>query len=472
MDNASQPKIECYHDAMRWLYDRIDYERVRPGGQSNPFRLERIQSLLKLIGSPQERIPVVHLAGTKGKGSTAAFTESMIRAAGYRTGLYTSPHIEVFEERIQVNRTLPTQEQMTTLIREVAETLYMHDDHRGSRLPTFFEIATLLAWRYFDQQNVDIVVLETGLGGRLDCTNVCRPLVTVITTIGLDHTQILGNTLEQIAAEKAGILKQGIPVIQGRLPSSADAVVGTRSDELCCQRLCLGVDFLATNRRVENLPQSGIEQVFDLMIQTPNPAEPLILRELGIPLRGQHQAENAALAVMVTYLLKNKWSFRITDSDVLKGLSETIWPLRFEVVSGTPLIVLDAAHNPDSISALVRTLDEVSWNNRPRVIVFGSSSDKDSETMLSLLCGRCDHLVLTRYTTNPRSMAPDRLAETFTRVSTAGAAKFSHTGVHVSEVPAHALKLAAELAGLNGLVCVTGSLFLAAEARTLLLPSR
>ncbi|MBL8819051.1 MAG: bifunctional folylpolyglutamate synthase/dihydrofolate synthase [Planctomyces sp.] len=472
MDNASQPKINCYQDAMRWLYDRIDYERVRPGGQSNPFRLERIQSLLRLIGSPQERIPVVHLAGTKGKGSTAAFTESILRAAGYRTGLYTSPHIEVFEERMQVNRTLPTQEQMTTLIREVAETLYLHDDHGGSRLPTFFEIATLLAWRFFDQQNVDIVVLETGLGGRLDCTNVCRPLVTVITTIGLDHTQILGNTLELIAAEKAGILKQGIPVIQGRLPSSADQVVGNRSEDLGCQRLCLGVDFLAMNRRVDDLPQPGIAQVFDLKIHALDVAEPLILGELGIPLRGQHQIDNAALAVMVTQALKNQWDFRITDSDVLKGLSETQWPLRFEVISGTPVTVLDAAHNPDSISALVRTLDEDSWNNRPRVIVFGSSSDKDSETMLSLLCGRCDQLVLTRYTTNPRSMAPDRLAETFARVSQTSVSKSSPTCVHVCEVPADALKLAAELAGLNGLVCVTGSLFLAAEARTLLLPFR
>lgn len=477
MDNASRPKIDSYDDAMRWLYDRIDYERTRPNGQSNPFRLERIQAMLELIGSPQNRIPVIHIAGTKGKGSTAAFIESIVRHAGYRTGLYTSPHLELFEERLQVNRRLPDQSRITELIAEIADVLHRHEDFRGARLPTFFEVATLLGWRYFDQEKVDLVVLETGLGGRLDCTNVCSPLVTVITTIGLDHTQILGNTLDKIAYEKAGIIKSGIPVIQGRLPTEAAVVVESRAAELGCSRSVLGEDFFPACIQSGSRTDS-VAHTFDFhWSQGSGPSGfDVFFTKLDIPLRGQHQVDNAANAVAACVELRKSGGFRIDQQAIREGLRNVDWPLRFEVVDRGIPVIMDAAHNPDSIAALVSTLNSPEWAIRPRIVVFGSSSDKDVRAMLSLLNGEADHLVFTRYTTNPRSVGPDVLSTVFADVqrnstslsSGSGAQVSGYTRVLVAESPREAVQSAMAIAGGQGVVVVTGSLFLAAEARSLL----
>lgn len=230
-------------DAVQWLYDRIDYERIRPTPALNPFRLERIERLLKRIGSPQERIPAIHIAGTKGKGSTAAMVDSILQASGIRAGLFTSPHIAQFEERMRVSGRMPHPDQLTRLVSKLAEMLHESELETSDRIPTFFEITTLLAWMLFDEEGVEIAVLETGLGGRLDCTNVCRPLVTVITSIGLDHTHILGDTLSLIAAEKAGILKAGVSVVQGQLPEVADIVVTTHAQALGCRQFICGREF-------------------------------------------------------------------------------------------------------------------------------------------------------------------------------------------------------------------------------------
>ena len=217
-----------YRQALDWLYDRTDYERTRPADNS-PFRLERTQRLLRQLGNPQLQIPAVHIAGTKGKGSTAAMIDSILRQAGIRTGLFTSPHIAQFEERMRVCGNQPTSQQLTSLIQRLRLLLDHKETLPEDRHPTFFEATTLLAWMFFTDEQIDIAVLETGLGGRLDCTNVCRPLVTVITSIGFDHTQILGNTLSLIAGEKAGIIKPQVPVVEGMLPAEASAVVASRA---------------------------------------------------------------------------------------------------------------------------------------------------------------------------------------------------------------------------------------------------
>ena len=303
-------------DAIQWLYDRIDYERIRPSPMSNPFRLERIERLLKRIGSPQERIPAIHIAGTKGKGSTAAMIDSILQASGIRTGLFTSPHIETFEERMRVSGHMPKPDQLTRLVAKLAQLLHASEMESSDRIPTFFEITTLLAWMFFDEENVEIAVLETGLGGRLDCTNVCRPLVNVITSIGLDHTHILGDTLSLIAAEKAGILKAGVPVVQGQLPDVAEIVVTARAKELGCRQYICGRDFAWHVDHNDN-SLSGRRRTQKILVLTPTRH----FDGLTIPLLGNHQAHNASLAVMTADLLRDAGYGQINDAAISHGVA-------------------------------------------------------------------------------------------------------------------------------------------------------
>lgn len=453
-------QIRNREDAIQWLYDRIDYERIRPSPMSNPFRLERIERLLKRIGSPHERIPAIHIAGTKGKGSTAAMIDAILQASGIRTGLFTSPHIEQFEERMRVNGRMPNPDQLTRLVSRLANILHQSELESGDRIPTFFEITTLLAWMFFDEERIEIAVLETGLGGRLDCTNVCRPLVNVITSIGLDHTHILGDTLSLIAAEKAGILKPGVPVVQGQLPEVAELVVTARAKELNCRQFVCGREFAWHIDHNDN-SLSGRRRTQKIFVLTPTSH----FDGLTIPLLGIHQAHNASLAVMTAELLREAGYRQINKAAVSQGLRSTHWPLRFEVFDQNPTIVLDAAHNPDSMKAVAKVLSGAEWSNRRRVLVFAASADKDARSMIEIINLHFDHVVYTRFLENPRSLPPEQLlaiAESLQDEET------SPTLCHVAQNPTAALEEAKRLAGHNGLVVVTGSIFLASEVRTLL----
>lgn len=468
MDNSLPVKINTYDDAVRWLYDRIDYERTRPSGQTNPFRLERVEHLLTLVGSPQSRIPAVHIAGTKGKGSTAAMLASILQAAGLRVGLFTSPHIEQFEERMRVCGQMPTSQQLTGLVDRLCQTLQAADVDLRDRVPTFFEVSTLLGWMYFAEQQAEVAVLETGLGGRLDCTNVCNPLVTIITSIGLDHTHILGDTLSRIAWEKAGIIKSGIPVVQGQLPGDADAVVSARCRDLNSPRYVCGTDFAWTAPATKKSDSTNLQRKpwtnsrwQQLSVMTPRAN----YDSLTIPLLGQHQAHNASLAVMASELLAARGFPQVGPRAIESGLAAVHWPLRFEVLEGHPTVILDAAHNPDSMRAVTATLESPEWQNRYRVLVFAVSADKDAESMLRIILPQFDRVVLTRFLGNPRSVPPERLEEI--------SASLASSSVRVpqsciADSPQTALQLAEQLAGPDGVICVTGSLFLAAEARTIL----
>ena len=461
MRNPLPTRIECYEDAIRWLYDRIDYERIRPSAQTNPFRLERIESLLQRIGAPHERIPAVHIAGTKGKGSTAAMVDSILQSAGIRTGLFTSPHIEQFEERMRVSGHMPHADQLTRLVGRLCQVLQDAEMDVSDRIPTFFEVTTLLAWMLFDEEQVQVAVLETGLGGRLDCTNVCSPLVTVITSIGLDHTHILGDTLSKIAWEKAGILKAGVPVVQGQLPGDADRVVEARATELHCPRFVCGRDFAwhdADHGHAAAAPQRSQR----ILVLTPC----CNYENLTVPLLGRHQAHNASLAIMTANLLRDRGYPQITAEAITEGIKATHWPLRFEVLEGQPTIVLDAAHNPDSMRAVAGVLDGTEWQGRRRVLVFAASADKDASSMLSIIVPHFDDVVLTRFIGNPRSVPPEQLQ---TLVDDLDSRPFSQTQFHQASDPPTAIAKARQLAGPDGLICVTGSLFLAAEARVHLL---
>ncbi len=447
-------------DAIQWLYDRIDYERIRPSPMSNPFRLERIERLLKRIGSPQERIPAIHIAGTKGKGSTAAMIDSILQASGIRTGLFTSPHIEQFEERMRVNGRMPNPDQLTRLVSKLANVLHESEIESGDRIPTFFEITTLLAWMFFDEEGIELAVLETGLGGRLDCTNVCRPLVNVITSIGLDHTHILGDTLSLIAAEKAGILKVGVPVVQGQLPDVAEIVVTARAKELGCRQYVCGREFAWHADHNDDSP-SDRRRTQKILVLTPTRN----YAGLTIPLLGNHQAHNASLAVMTAEVLREARYRQINEAAVSQGLRSTHWPLRFEVFDQHPTIVLDAAHNPDSMKAVANVLTGDEWLNRRRVLVFAASADKDARSMVDIIRSHFDDVIFTRFLGNPRSRQPEDLlaiAESLPHESVPA------TRNHVAQNPADALEGARKLAGHDGLVVVTGSIFLASEIRSLL----
>lgn len=447
-------------DAVQWLYDRIDYERIRPAPSINPFRLERIERLLKRIGSPQERIPAIHIAGTKGKGSTAAMIDSILQASGMRTGLFTSPHIEQFEERMRVSGRMPHPDQLTRLVSKLAEILHESELESSDRIPTFFEITTLLAWMLFDEEGVEIAVLETGLGGRLDCTNVCHPRVTVITSIGLDHTHILGDTLSLIAAEKAGILKAGIPIVQGQLPEIAELVVTARARELGCRQFICGREFAwHVDHNDEQL--SGRQRSQKILVLTPTRK----YDSLTIPLLGKHQAHNASLAVMTVELLREAGYRQIDDAAVSHGLRTTHWPLRFEVFDQNPTIVLDAAHNPDSMKAVANVLTGSEWSNRRRVLVFAASADKDAQSMIEIISPHFDDVIFTQFLGNPRSRRPEEL---FSIAESLQDNQCPAARCQVAQNPTDALQDAKELAGPSGLVVVTGSIFLASEVRAIL----
>lgn len=358
MDKTLPTTMLNYDDATRWIFDRINYERVCPQKSSAHFCLERIESFLALVGSPQKRIPAIHIAGTKGKGSTAAILDSILRNCGIRTGLFTSPHIHQFEERMRVDGEMPSPDELSALVNDLRASLATGPPDLVNSDITYFEVATLLAWMYFDRRDVEYVVLETGMGGRLDCTNVCHPIVTIITTIGLDHTHILGDTLAQIAAEKAGIIKSGIPVVTWAVQPEAFPVIADRAHDLGCPLLCGDRDILLNGSY--SAGEDGARfTVSSRLCRHEN---------LTSPLLGEHQARNSALAVVAADLLAETEP-RVTPAGIRNGVSAVSWPLRFEIIQRSPTVVLDAAHNPQSAAALATTLVERFPSDRRRVLV-------------------------------------------------------------------------------------------------------
>lgn len=444
MSRTQTDQVQCYEEAARWIYERIDYERIPPVRVSPHFQLDRVRRQLQLIGSPQQRIPAVHIAGTKGKGSTAAMVDSMLRASGLRTGLFTSPHIELFEERMRVDGRQPTPDELTSLVSELQSRLETADADLIRDPPTYFEVATLLAWLYFDRQQAEVVVLETGLGGRLDCTNVCSPLVSVITSISLDHMAILGDTVEQIAAEKAGIIKRDVPVILGvRQPSVVELCESTAAEHaapVCRLDASLEVHVSSHDRRGQQIT-----------VRTPE----TVHKDLWLPLVGRHQADNAALAVAAAEAVSRHDS-RVTAESIRRGLQQTSWPLRFEVIAGSPTIILDAAHNPDAVSAVLSALNSGEWPEQPRALIFGACRDKDLSGMLRLLLPQFDHVTFIRSSRSPRGCTPDELH--------AAATGIPHSAViRQADTMEDAVETGRSLVGSEGLICVTGSLFLTAE---------
>jgi dihydrofolate synthase/folylpolyglutamate synthase len=442
-----------YEQALQFWYGRINYEvrAARPGD----LKLERMRALLQLLGNPQDRVRCVHVTGTKGKGSTCAMLATILQRAGYRVGLFTSPHLECVEERLQVDRVPISRGELAARMAEVAPAVQLleaeNPGFEAGQLPglTFFEIGTALGFLHFCRRRCDIAIIEVGLGGRFDSTNVCQPLISVITSVGHDHMAQLGNTLEAIAYQKAGIIKRGVPVVSGVLREEPRAVIRAVAHSLSAPLIELREQF-----RYEYLQESAGPKV---TVTTSHNT----YRELSLKLLGTHQAHNAAIAVAVCEQLA-RLGFTIPGRALSAGLATVQWPARIEVLSSQPIIILDTAHNVPSAEALVETLAGAFPTAGHKVVVFAVSSDKQYGEILRVLAGYFDHFHLTKYGQNPRSVAPDKLAATLEQV-----APGKPYTIHSSA--AHAWSEALLSARITDLVCVTGSVFLAGELRSTML---
>jgi dihydrofolate synthase/folylpolyglutamate synthase len=442
---------------LAWLDARINYERTPAAGSpTRSFDLARMRRLLAGLGRPHLSFPVAHVAGTKGKGSTVAMLSAILEESGHRVGRYMSPHVYAIEERICVDgRPISTTDMVAAFeaVMPTVEALDRKAKREGRREPTWFEIVTAAAFVHFARQRVDIAVIETGLGGRLDATNVSRPLVTVITSISLDHMKLLGPTIARIAGEKAGIIKRGCPIVSGASQPSARRVIAATARRRRAPLLQLGRDFIATPHPPAS-PDDGLRgSSFDLL----PPGRDASQRRYRISMAGRHQVDNAAIAVVAAMQLEAR-GFRVGEAAIARGLARATLPARIEARGDRPLVVVDAAHNVASMRSLLETLGPVLAARSPQALVFSASVDKQIEQMLALVGDRFSHVVLTRYRSNPRAASVERLR-----------AACSAAGLPTPEVaatPAEAMAIARSRVGTRGMIVVAGSFFLAAEVGT------
>jgi dihydrofolate synthase/folylpolyglutamate synthase len=408
--------------------------------------------LMEKLGNPDRAYPIIHVAGTKGKGSVSALCASALLAAGYRVGLYTSPHLQDYAERIQIDgRPIPHQD-LISLVEEIKPYI--------ESIPelTTFEITTALAYLYFRRREVEAGVIEVGLGGRLDATNVCHPLVTVITSLSYDHTQILGSSLAEIAVEKAGIIKSGVPVVIAPQKEEARAVLERIARERGAPLIQVGRDYLFApfSRSLENQillvwPKSDQARV-DEYIESGGTQEWEPVR-LTIPLLGHHQVENAATAY-VTLRIADEAGLQIAEEDIRTGFKRVVWPGRFEILQRYPPVIIDSAHNRDSALKLRLALDDY-FPGYPVILVFGASEDKDITGMFSELLPRVRQVVATR-SFHPRAIDPVRLVEMAHQFGRPASAY---------ETVEEALQEARRVSAGEAAILITGSIFVAAAAR-------
>lgn len=450
--------------ALAYLNDRIDYERTGSMPyRSQVFKLDRMYELLARLGNPHHGVDVVHVAGTKGKGSTAAMIASVLQVTGDSVGLYTSPHLERLEERFQVAGSPCTADELVELISQLQPIVDAMDAEAASTSnsnsgPTYFEITTAMALMHFCRCGVDVAVIEVGLGGRLDSTNVCWPLVSVITSVSFDHTKQLGNTLEEIAAEKAGIIKPGVPIVSGVREPQARSVIERTARDWGSELIELGRDFDVSHEYVPVDLQSDVPNTHMDYCEMSNKIH---WSDLTLGMMGRHQAENAAVAIATLRRL-GQMGRTIDEAAIRKGLAQTTSPARVEILPCHPIVVIDAAHNTASTSALINVLTTGLPPTR-RWLIFATSYDKDVEGILRILLPHFAGVIFTQFENNPRSVLSQQLADHARTI----VAQTDHADVtiHVIPTPRAAWTAAIDLASVDDLICVTGSFFIAAELR-------
>ncbi len=449
---------EQYQRVLDYLFSFVDYSLTRQLTYSpEKFNLGRMVALMDALGNPQQKYPVIHVTGTKGKGSTSAMIASILQQAGYQVGLYTSPHLIDYAERIQVNGKPILHQEMVDLVDEIKPVI--------ATIPelTTFEITTALGLLYFARMQVDFAVVEVGLGGRLDATNIVTPLVSVITTVSYDHQAILGHSLAEIASEKAGIIKTGVPVVSAYQTAEAAEVIQRIAQERSSSLLQVGIDtFYAPLERAltgqsfwlwPKSEQDSMDKFLDGVV-TSDWSPPTY----QLPLLGAHQLENAATAFTAIGVVQSS-GFSISSQAILSGFANVFWPCRFEIIESEPLIVVDSAHNRDSAQKLRIVLDDYLPAHQV-TLLFGASEDKDVHGMLVELLPRIKRVVATE-SIHPRAMPAENIVKL----------------VHQLGKPAKAitpledaLNVVILEAGPNEVILAAGSIFIAAAVRQIIKP--
>jgi dihydrofolate synthase/folylpolyglutamate synthase len=429
----------AYNASLDYLYSFVDYSLKHTSELVKAeFNLSRMRELMNLLGDPQQNYPTLHVAGTKGKGSTSAFMASALKEAGYRTGLYISPHLQDFCERMQVNGEPIGHGELVDLVEGIKPAV--------SRIPfiTTFELTTALAFLYFSKRKVEAAVIEVGLGGRLDATNIITPIVSVITSLSMDHMAVLGNTLPLIAREKAGIIKLGVPVVSSPQKEEALKVLEEIASECSSPFYLVGKDWQYSRGE-------GTLTGQDMYVWQKNGER----KKLRLKLLGGHQVQNAVTAY-VGLQVARAYGLKISEKHIRQGFLKTFWPARFEIVCKNPPVIFDSAHNQDSAIKLHETLNEY-FPGKKIILIFGASEDKDVTAMFSEWKSSISKIITTR-ADHPRALDPQDLAEM--------AMKLGIESEAVCPVQA-ALEKALKISDRTGeIVLSAGSMFVTAEVRT------
>ena len=417
-------------EALNYLYSLIP-KGIKLG-------LKNISTVLNGLGNPQLNTPTIHIAGTNGKGSTAAFCESILRNAGYKVGLYTSPHLNHFGERIQINRIPLSENELIQLVAKVKHVV------ENLKIPiTFFEFATAMAFLHFAEQETDINVIEVGMGGRLDATSLCKGDITIITSIAKDHTSYLGTKIEEITFEKASVIKEGGTVFAIKGTKKVHEVIKSISDIKSATAQFLGEHFVLKNNPGQNSPSL-------ITYQNPN----VCLKDLEISLAGGFQASNAALALSACLHHARKSGKEISEQSIRTSLKNTSWAGRMEVISSRPTILLDIAHNPAAVKEMAKSAQKLFSYTRV-IVIYGAMKDKQSDEMLQELTNFADHFILVR-PNQERSENPTRFKKIL---------KKYNTPCEVIESIPKAIRKVKQTALSDDMVCITGSIFTVGEAR-------
>ncbi len=435
-----------YKQAINYLESFIDYEKLSAPPAKSPFQLDRVRKLLENLGNPQEKFTSVHIAGTNGKGSTAAMAASIFSEAGIRTGLYTSPHLITFRERIRINGRPAGKKEIASLTGQVRDAVLNLFENCGQ--PSFFEVYTALGFLYFARQGVETAVIETGLGGRLDATNVILPSVSLITPISYDHSRELGNSLTEIAGEKSGIIKPGIPVISAPQEEEAAEVI---------RKKCRDTNSPLTEIRLSQAGASGRPSATTFFVETEQSTgrgnlftlktDKNTYKGLYVPMPGTHQALNAGLAACAASLLG------VGEKDIKRGLEKIEIPGRLQLIPGRVSFLLDGGHNPAAARILSEHL-KTRFSRYSIILVFGASADKDCRGIAKEIFPLADEIILTK-SCNPRAADPAVLRE-----KTCPPAGKTQAAGGCEE----AIKFALGRSTDRTLICVTGSFFLVGEA--------
>ena len=436
-----------YKAALAYINTFINSEKSPDfSRQARFYNLERISRLLAKLGNPHRRLKVVHVAGSKGKGSTAALIASILTHAGYKIGLFTQPHLITPRERCRINSRLISEEEFAGYVGRLKPSIEAVAESESIGQVSFFEIYTALAFTYFADNAVDFAVVEVGLGGRLDATNVVDPLVSVITPISLEHTAILGDTHEAIAKEKAEIIKPSRPVILAPQLSEAQAVFETVAADRDAP-----MDEVERDIHLKRKDWSLNGQAFDLTTQS------AFYPDLFLPLLGEHQAINAATAIACIERIRQE-GYKVPRTSIYGGLKAVRWAGRMQVVGQSPVILLDGAHSPTSAEALGKAIREV-FRYRRLILVVGLMRDKDLQAIGQVLCPFADEIIATQAFDNPRVTPAEEIAQAWSETGTI---------LHVCPSVREAIPLAQSIATTSDLICVAGSIYIVGEAMKVL----